>query len=383
MRRSEVHKLDPSDVFGALALQSPSRTSPTTVRGSPRKHSVASAEHSVLVGQAPTTRHLLRLMDKLGKCRWPVLLLGEPGTGKEVVARAIYNTNPIGQFVVIDCHSIVGSRMESELFGYVKGAFAGALAAKTGFIESANGGTAFFNGIDAIPLDLQAKLLCVLQDKAFHPVGSRSTRRSDFRMIAATNRDLAEEVEKGEFRRDLFYRLNVVNLRLAPLRERKEDIAALLNHFSVKLGGNHAVAGDAMKAMLSYDWPGNLRELEDCIRHAMAVSTGRFIHAGDLPADVQNFIGEREKARPSAVSLAGEKGRPPDRSKIERGNPQVPKSLWAHALKTFGSASLATEWFLAECGALDNRAPIDSITREDGTREVDRILGCIDYGMIA
>jgi transcriptional regulator with PAS, ATPase and Fis domain len=265
--------------------------------------------------------------------------------------------------------------MESELFGYVKGALAGASTSKTGLIESADGGTAFFNGIDAVPLDLQAKLICVLRDREFHPVGSRSTRRSDFRVIAATNRDLAEEIEKGEFRRDLFYRLNVVNLRLAPLRERKEDIAALVKHSLVQLGGNHTVAKDAMEAMLSYNWPGNLRELEDCVRHAVAVSTGRFLHAGDLPADVQNSIGKRQIGKRQQGPL--------DSSGIERVNRQVPKSLWVHALKTFGSAPLATEWFLAECGALNNRAPIDAVRGEDGRQEVGRILGCIDYGMIA
>src|SRR5580698_6684378 len=168
----------------------------------------------VLVGQSPRTRQVLHLIQKLGKCRWPALLLGETGTGKEVVARDIHSRSATGPFVTIDCSSMVGPLMESELFGHVKGAFTGAANAKVGLIEAANGGTAFFDEVGELPLDLQAKLLRVLQEKEFRPLGSVTTRRSDFRIVAATNRDLAKEVEKGSFRRDLFFRLNVVNLRL-------------------------------------------------------------------------------------------------------------------------------------------------------------------------
>ena len=185
----------------------------------------------ILVGQSPRTRQILRLIEKLGKCRWPALLLGETGTGKEVVARAIHNISASGPFVTVDCSSMVGPLMESELFGHVKGAFTGAGTTKFGLLEAANGGTAFFDEIGELPLDLQAKLLRVLQEKEFRPVGSVSTRHSDFRIIAATNRDLAKEVEKGTFRRDLYFRLNVINIRLSPLRERREDIPTLINHF--------------------------------------------------------------------------------------------------------------------------------------------------------
>ena len=190
----------------------------------------------ILVGQSPRTRQVLRLIEKLGKCRWPALLLGETGTGKEVVARAIHNISASGPFVTIDCSSMVGPLMESELFGHVKGAFTGAATTKIGLLEAANGGTAFFDEIGELPLDLQAKLLRVLQEKEFRPVGSVSTRHSDFRIIAATNRDLAKEVEKGTFRRDLYFRLNVINIRLSPLRERREDIPALINHFLSRVG---------------------------------------------------------------------------------------------------------------------------------------------------
>jgi transcriptional regulator with PAS, ATPase and Fis domain len=253
---------------------------------------LAQAEESapLLVGQSPRIRNVLRMVDKLGHCRWPVLLLGETGTGKEVVARSIHKVQPVGPFVTIDCSSLVGPLMESELFGHVKGAFTGAVTPKTGLIEVANGGTAFFDEIGELPLDLQAKLLRVLQEKEFRPVGSLTHRRSDFRVIAATNRDLAKEVEKGAFRRDLFYRLNVVNLRLAPLRDRKEDIPSLIAHFLARHARGHILTQETLEAMLSYDWPGNVRELENCIQHMVAINTGPLLHAAELPSMLQNHL---------------------------------------------------------------------------------------------
>src|ERR1700719_123387 len=244
----------------------------------------------ILVGQSPRTRQILRLIEKLGKCRWPALLLGETGTGKEVVARAIHNTSASGPFVTVDCSSMVGPLMESELFGHVKGAFTGAATTKFGLLEAANGGSAFFDEIGELPLDLQAKLLRVLQEKEFRPVGSVSTRHSDFRIIAATNRDLAKEVEKGTFRRDLYFRLNVINIRLSPLRERREDIPALINHFLTRVGGSYSLTAEAMEVMLSYEWPGNVRELENCIQHMVAINSGPLLHVADLPSSLQNHL---------------------------------------------------------------------------------------------
>jgi DNA-binding NtrC family response regulator len=259
----------------------------------------------VLVGQSARTRQVLRMIDKLGRCRWPALLLGETGTGKEVVARQIHAiSNPREPFVTIDCSSMVGPLMESELFGHVKGAFTGAAISKMGLIEAANGGTAFFDEIGELPLDLQAKLLRVLQEKEFRPVGSLTTRRSDFRIIAATNRDLAKEVEKGTFRRDLYFRLNVINIRLAPLRDRKEDIPALINHFLTRVGGSYNITGEAMEVMLGYDWPGNVRELENCIQHMAAVNSGPLMHLADLPSAVQNFLVQRKSQYLTAAAGA-------------------------------------------------------------------------------
>jgi DNA-binding NtrC family response regulator len=245
----------------------------------------------VLVGQSSRSLHVLRMIEKLGKCRWPALLLGETGTGKEVVAREIHRMSGLREpFVTIDCSSMVGPLMESELFGHVKGAFTGAASAKIGLIEAANNGTAFFDEIGELPLDLQAKLLRVLQEKEFRPVGSLATRRSDFRIIAATNRDLAKEVEKGTFRRDLYFRLNVINIRLAPLRERKEDIPALINHFLARVGGNYTMTAEVMEVLLSYDWPGNVRELENCVQHMVAINSGPLLHVADLPSNLQNHL---------------------------------------------------------------------------------------------
>src|SRR6202790_719939 len=259
----------------------------------------------VLVGQSPRIRNVLRMVEKLGRCRWPVLLLGETGTGKEVVARSIHNVNPLGPFVTIDCSSMVGPLMESELFGHVKGAFTGAAMTKIGLIESAHGGTALFDEIGELPLDLQAKLLRVLQEKEFRPVGSVSTRHSDFRIIAATNRDLAKEVEKGTFRRDLYFRLNVINIRLSPLRERREDIPALINHFLSRVGGSYSMTAEALEAMLSYEWPGNVRELENCVQHMVAVNSGPLLHVAYLPSSLQNHLLQK-KSQCLMAAVGGE-----------------------------------------------------------------------------
>ena len=259
----------------------------------------------VLVGHSPRARQVLRLIEKMGHCRWPALLLGETGTGKEVVARSIHSVNPSGPFVTIDCSAMVGPLMESELFGHVKGAFTGAAGTKLGLIESANGGTAFFDEIGELPLDLQVKLLRVLQEKEFRPVGSLSTRRSDFRIVAATNRDLAKEVEKGTFRRDLYFRLNVINIRLSPLRERKEDIPTLINHFLSRVEGNYSMTAETLEVMLSYDWPGNIRELENCVQHMVAISSDPLLHIANLPSNLQNHIAQKKAQYLTATAAVG------------------------------------------------------------------------------
>lgn len=246
-----------------------------------------------LVGQSNRLRHVLRIASKVGRGHWPVLILGETGTGKELVARTIHRHGSSGPFVTIDCSSMVGPLMESELFGHVKGAFTGAHANKIGLIEQADGGTAFLDEIGELPLDLQGKLLRVLQEREFRPVGSLQVKKSSFRVIAATNRNLSEEVKKNRFRQDLYYRLNVVTLKLAPLRERKEDLPALIHHFVNLYGNGHSVSADLMQSMLAYDWPGNVRELENCVQHMVAVNSGPILHEGDAPTSLRNFQAEQ------------------------------------------------------------------------------------------
>src|SRR5580700_9313054 len=194
-------------------------------------NSTAAASSHGLVGDSPQIGAIRRLIEKAARNRLPVLLLGESGTGKEVVARAIYNVNARGQFVTIDCGSLVGSLMESELFGHTKGSFSGAFENKKGLVELADGGTAFFDEIGDLPLEMQVKLLRLIQEREFRPVGALNWRKVDLRIIAATHRDLKAEVAAGRFRQDLYYRLNVIVIRLPPLRDRKQDIPLLLGHF--------------------------------------------------------------------------------------------------------------------------------------------------------
>jgi DNA-binding NtrC family response regulator len=241
-----------------------------------------------LLGRSPRIVQIRMQLEKLGTSRTPVLIQGESGTGKEVAARELFDAAPRGQFVPIDCGSLVGPLMESELFGHTKGAFTGAGEAKRGLIELANGGTAFFDEVGDLPLDLQVKLLRVLQEREYRPVGSLQRNKVDIRIVAATHRDLQREVAAGRFREDLFHRLNVIRLTLPPLRERKEDIPLMTERFLSFTGRRYAIAGDAMDTMMAYNWPGNIRELKNCIDRMVAFNSGPLLHMGDLPSGVVN-----------------------------------------------------------------------------------------------
>ena len=240
------------------------------------------------IGRSPRIVQIRAQLDKLGPRRSPVLIQGESGTGKEVAARALFDAAPRGQFVPIDCGSLVGTMMESELFGHVRGAFTGAVEAKRGLIDLANGGTAFFDEMGELPLEMQVKLLRVLQEQELRPVGSLQRIKIDVRVIAATNRDLEREVAAGRFREDLFHRLNVVRITLPPLRERKEDIALLVDRALAEIPGRFIISNDAMDAMVAYDWPGNVRELNNCLERMMAFNSGPLLHFADLPSNVAN-----------------------------------------------------------------------------------------------
>jgi len=259
-----------------------------------------------LVGQSPQICEIRRLIEKLGRTRAPVLLLGESGTGKEVVARAIHAANPAGEFVPIDCGALVGPLVESELFGHTKGAFTGAAEAKRGLIEVADGGTAFFDEIGDLPLDMQVKLLRLLQEREFRPVGSLKQHKVNIRVIAATHHDLARDAARGTFRQDLYYRLNIVSLRLPALRDRKADIPELVDHFLRRFGATHQLTPDTLEAMMNYDWPGNVRELQNSIERMVALNTGPWLHIADLPSSLQNHRGAAEPTQASAVAAGSE-----------------------------------------------------------------------------
>jgi DNA-binding NtrC family response regulator len=225
-------------------------------------------------------------IEKIGVGRTPVLIQGESGTGKEVAARSLFNANPQGQFVPIDCGSMVGTLMESELFGHTRHAFTGAGENKRGLMELANGGTAFFDEIGDLALELQVKLLRVLQEREYRPVGSLQRVKVDVRIIAATHRNLEREIAAGRFREDLFHRLNVIRLTLPPLRDRKEDIPLLIERFIASPDRRYSIANEAMDAIMRYDWPGNVRELKNCIDRMIAMNSGPLLHFTDLPSNV-------------------------------------------------------------------------------------------------
>src|SRR5271165_1873802 len=248
-----------------------------------------------MIGRSPEMDKLYRILAKVAQSSHPVLILGESGVGKELVARSVHSHGPNADrpFVPIDCGSLVPTLMESELFGYVKGAFTGANRSKEGLLASAQGGTVFLDEIGELPLDLQAKLLRALQEKEVRPVGATHRIQINVRILAATNRDLATMVEQGRFRKDLYYRLNVVSLRIPPLRDRREDIPLLAAHFLDRManhgGQKRVLSDDALRTMTDYSWPGNVRELENSVERACALSSGPILHTGDLPTQLQDF----------------------------------------------------------------------------------------------
>ncbi|PYY17912.1 MAG: sigma-54-dependent Fis family transcriptional regulator [Acidobacteria bacterium] len=253
-----------------------------------------------IVGSSAKIQDLLRMIARLKDTRTPVLITGESGTGKELVARAIHFRGQYAKrpFVAVDCGSLVPTLIESELFGYEKGAFTGAAKSKEGLFESANCGTIFLDEIGELPLEMQAKLLRVLQEKEVRPVGSNNKVKVDVRVIAATNRDLEAAYREGTFRKDLYFRLNVVTVHLPPLRESKADIAALVHWFSNRFapGLPIQVTQAAMRDMLQYEWPGNVRELENCIERAIALGSQNVIDVHDLPPAIRRLSGDEDAA---------------------------------------------------------------------------------------
>jgi len=264
----------------------------------------AGAELGGITGTSAKIQDVLRMVSRLKDIRTPVLITGESGTGKELVARAIHFRGPLAPmpFIAVDCGSLVPTLMESELFGHEKGAFTGALKSKAGLFHAANGGTIFLDEIGELPLELQAKLLRVLQEKEIRPVGSNDKVSVDVRVIAATNRELEAAYRAGTFRKDLYFRLNVVTVHLPSLRERRSDIPQLVHSFLDRYapGENIQVAPAVMKSFLQYEWPGNVRELENCIARAVALGDHRTIDVADLPPAIRGA----EDSGPAAVDAA-------------------------------------------------------------------------------
>ncbi len=242
------------------------------------------------VGTAPAWRRVLETVDAVADSEATALILGESGTGKELVAEAIHarSARAAGPLIKVHCAALPESLLEAELFGHEKGAFTGATALRKGRFEEADGGTLFLDEVGEIALPVQVKLLRVLQQKTFERLGSGTTLRADFRLVAATNRDLQAEVKAGHFREDLYYRLNVIPIPLPPLRERREDIALLAQHFLAKANALHrrhveGFSEAVLDAMKAYGFPGNVRELENLIERCIVLCRGTRIEAADLP----------------------------------------------------------------------------------------------------
>ena len=269
-----------------------------------------------LIGQSPSMVDVYNIVDKVADTPSTVLITGESGTGKELIARALHESSRRKDkpFIRVNCAAIPRDLIESELFGYEKGAFTGAVTSKPGRFELADQGTLFLDEIGEIPVNMQVKLLRALQEQEFERVGGIKTISVDVRLIAATNRDLALEIERGAFREDLFYRLNVVQVHLPPLRERKSDIPLLVEHFVRRFNGRltknvKGVDEAAMEALLAHPWRGNIRELENVIERCILFAEGERVRVEDLPAPVRRIVGD-ESARVTPVDLVS--GEPVD-----------------------------------------------------------------------
>jgi two-component system response regulator AtoC len=277
-----------------------------------RERVTTEMELSGIIGSSAKIQDVLRMVARLKNTRTPVLITGESGTGKELVARAIHFRGSLAHrpFVAVDCGALVPTLIESELFGYERGAFTGALKPKDGLFQAANGGTLFLDEIGELPLEMQTKLLRALQEKEVRRVGSNIRTQVDVRIVAATNRDLEQAYREGTFRKDLYFRLNVVAVHLPALRERRSDIPSLVHFFLDKYvpDGSLQVSNAAMKALLQYDWPGNVRELQNCIERAVALGNRELIDVYDLPPALRNGASQISVAVPTSYDVPTHEG---------------------------------------------------------------------------
>ncbi len=257
-------------------------------------------ENKTIVYQSEVMGSLMKMIDRVAPSNANILVLGESGTGKELIARSIHDRSNRKNkaFVAINCGALRETLLESELFGHEKGSFTGAFARKIGLAEVANGGTLFLDEIGELDMSIQAKLLRFIQEGEVYRVGGKDPIKVDIRLICATNRELDQEVARGNFREDLFYRINTIVVSAPPLRRRKEDIPVLVNHFlnnsnSSYLNRGRTVSEDAMKALVRYDWPGNIRELQNACERLQILSDGHMIMLNDIPENIR--VGEQEK----------------------------------------------------------------------------------------
>lgn len=309
-----------------------------------------------LIWRSPAMEEVVELVRRAAPSRSNILLTGESGTGKEVVARIIHqlSTRAEGPFVVVNTGSVPADLLESTLFGHVRGAFTGAVAARRGLFEVADGGTIFLDEIGTITLSTQAKLLRVIQEREFIPVGAEQTLKVDVRLIAATNAPLTEMVNNGAFREDLYYRLNVITIDLPPLRQRREDIPALANHFLRRFGEDNgkptiALTPQALDVLQHYHWPGNVRQLENVIERAVVLCTGQVIDLDLLPQEI---------LRPQPT--------PPKELPIEGVDLKEAVNQYTRAL---------IEASLARCGGVQRRAAQLLKVRPSTLHEMIRRLG--------
>lgn len=258
-----------------------------------------------LIGVSPEMQKLHRIVQKVAPASHPLLILGESGSGKEAVARAIHagGQQSSRRFNVLECGQLSAQVLEAELFGYVRNPNTGESRTKQGVLTLEEGGTLFLDGVSEMPMELQSKLLRALQDRKLKPAGAEQAVPVTVRVLAGSSRNLAALVDSGGFRKDLFYKLNIVSLRIPPLRERKQDIPVLAEFFLGRMRRESAVqhefGADAMQAMMAYDWPGNVRELESCIESACTRSSGPILHTGDLPSQLQGQAGVTEPSGPT------------------------------------------------------------------------------------
>jgi transcriptional regulator with GAF, ATPase, and Fis domain len=258
-----------------------------------------------MIGEHPSIQKIEAILQRVAVTDVTVLITGESGTGKELAARAIHNSSLRANrpFVPVNCAAIPENLLESELFGHARGAFTGAHSARAGMLHLANHGTILLDEVGELPLPLQAKLLRVLQDGEVRPVGADQPSVVDVRVIASTNKDLAHQVEKGSFREDLFFRLQVIPIHLPPLRARRSDIPLLIKHFLDKANRKHglsvSLSRESMIYLWEYDWPGNIRELENLIERLVILSDNNVSDLHDLPANIRSFVSDKKCPQPS------------------------------------------------------------------------------------